>query len=416
MTREKQTLYLTRNGLLEPLGQSQVMSYLRGLSRNYPTCLVTFEKPEDLADVQAMTIARADCDAHGVSWRPKRFRRRPKLLAPAWSMVEMGWLTLMSVRRGGVQLIHARSYLPAAVAWAVNRLTGTPFIFDMRALWPEELITAGRLRRGSLLHRLLVGLEKRCLRDAAAVVSLTEAAVGYLRERYPAELEAKRVAVIPTCADLARFEVSDQPRDEQIYGCVGTVLSGWFKLDWLAMFFHAAAKHSPDARFEVVTRDDAEVVRAVLDAEETLGDRLSIFPSPPDRVHEALQRHSASAMFFTTGTSKLGSAPTRLAETLGCGVPVVANYGVGDVADIIRRYTIGVIVEDGSDAAMVTALDELETLRSDPGLPSRCRRAAEEVFSLETGTEAYLRLYAEILGPPDDAEVNSAGMWTTTAR
>ena len=34
-----------------------------------------------------------------------------------------------------------------------------------------------------------------------------------------------------------------------------------------------------------------------------------------------------------------------------CGVPVVANEGVGDVADIIRRYNVGVIVKDGSEAA-----------------------------------------------------------------
>ena len=158
-------------------------------------------------------------------------------------------------------------------------------------------------------------------------------------------------------------------------------------------------------RFEVVTRDDAETVRAALDIDGKLGDRLSIFPSASESVHEALQKQSTSVMFFTSGTSKLGSAPTRLGEALGCGVPVVANEGVGDVADIIRRYNVGVIVKDGSEAAMTAALDELEALRSDPDLPSRCRKAAEEVFSLEAGTEAYRRLYAEILGRPDCPEV-----------
>ncbi|WP_229381878.1 hypothetical protein [Spiribacter sp. 2438] len=51
----KPVLYLTRNGLLEPLGQSQVMSYLRGLSRDHAITLVTFEKPEDMADSVAIT-------------------------------------------------------------------------------------------------------------------------------------------------------------------------------------------------------------------------------------------------------------------------------------------------------------------------------------------------------------------------
>ena len=394
-------LYFTRNGLLEPLGQSQVMGYLKGLSQDHQITLITFEKPEDLADTQAMAKANADCKAHGIDWRPKNFRRSPKLLAPAWSMFEMFWSAYRAARAGEAQMIHARSYLPAAAAWAVFRLTGTPFIFDMRALWPEELIVASRLQRGSIVHKILTRLEKVCLRDAATVVSLTDAAVGYLWDQYPAELQGQRVTVIPTCADLQRFRPSDKPPSERVYGCVGTVLSGWFLMDWLSALFNTVAQKDPEARFEVVTRDDTETVRAALDIDGKLGDLLSIFPSASERVHEALQKQSTSVMFFTAETSKLGSAPTRLGEALGCGIPVIANEGVGDVADIIRRYNVGVIVKDASETAMNAALDELKPLRSDPDLPSRCRQAAEEVFSLEAGTEAYRKLYADILGRPD---------------
>ena len=42
------TLYLTRNGLMEPLGQSQVLSYLRGLSHDYEITVISHEKAEDL--------------------------------------------------------------------------------------------------------------------------------------------------------------------------------------------------------------------------------------------------------------------------------------------------------------------------------------------------------------------------------
>jgi glycosyltransferase involved in cell wall biosynthesis len=406
------TLYLTRNGLLEPLGQSQVMGYLKGLSQGHQITLITFEKPEDLADTQAIARARADCKAHGIDWRPKSFRRSPKLLAQALSMFEMFWSALKAARRGDAQLIHARSYLPAAAAWAVNRVTGTPFIFDMRALWPEELITAGRLQRGFIIHKVLTHLEKLCLRDAAAVVSLTDAAVGYLQYQYPTELQGQHIAVIPTCADLQRFKRPDKPPNERVYGCVGTVLSGWFLIDWLAALFSSVAQNDPEAQFEVVTRDEAEKVRAALDIDGKLGDRLSIFPRASESVHEALQKHSTSVMFFTSGKSKLGSAPTRLGEALGCGVPVVANEGVGDVADIIRKNNVGVIVKGGSEASMALALDELETLQSDPDLPSRCRKAAEEVFSLEAGTKAYRKLYADILGHPEAA---STAQKTTNA-
>jgi hypothetical protein len=45
---------------------------------------------------------------------------------------------------------------------------------------------------------------------------------------------------------------------------------------------------------------------------------------------------------------------------------------------------------------MRRAASELGRLLDDPELPARCRKAAEERFSLEAGVEAYQALYGEI--------------------
>lgn len=390
------TLYLTRNGLLEPLGQSQVLAYLRGLSRDYRVTLITYEKDEDRADAGRMEAMRAECERLGIRWLPQRFRPRPKVIAPALSMLRMVWLLRREVQGQGARLIHARSYIPAAVAMIVSRLTGVPFIFDMRALWPEELITAGRLRRGSALHRAIVAAERACLRRAGAVVSLTHAAVDHLNRVFPADMAGQRVAVIPTCADLDRFVPGAQKPSGRVIGCLGTVLSGWFRLDWLTSFLDVVAKRDPSAVFELTTRDDPAGVRAAIDPNGCHGDRLRIAPSAPGDVQHVLQGQTASVMFFTDGLSKLGSSPTRMAEILGCGLPVVANDGVGDVARIIRDYRVGVLAQGPDPQAMATAWSELLALLNDPDLASRCRKAAEEVFSLEAGTATYARLYDEL--------------------
>lgn len=395
MTR---TLYLTRNGLLEPLGQSQVISYLRELSRDYDVTLMTYEKAEDWADQARVAAARADCEAHGISWKPQIFRPRPKLIAPALSMLRMVWLVAREVRRQDIKLIHARSYIPAAVAGVVSRLTGAAFIFDMRALWPEELITAGRLRRGSLLHRLIAGAERAAIKHAGAVVSLTDAAVAHLEQIYPTEMAAQQVVVIPTCADLDRFVPAAALPETRKIGCLGTVLSGWFRLDWLASFVRVALTRDADLTFEITTRDDPAQVRAALDPNREFADRLTIAPSPSEKVHEVVQCQISSVMFYAGGSlSELGRSPTRMAEILGCGLPVVANEGVGDVAEIIRKYNVGVLAKSGSEEDMNAAYDDLIHLLDDPDLAARCRACAQEVFSLEAGTNAYRALYKSVL-------------------
>lgn len=392
------TLYLTRNGLLEPLGQSQVFAYLRGLSQDHAISLITFEKPEDRADTARMKLAQEVCAAHNIRWLPQEFHARPHIIAPALSMMRMTWLVWREVRGGRAGLIHARSYIPAAVAFLVHRLTGVPFIFDMRALWPEELITAGRLKRDSILHRAIVAVERACLRDAAAVVSLTHAAVAHLKSAYPAELNGQRIKVIPTCADLDRFVPKPTKQiAATVHGCIGTILSGWFRTNWLAAWLTAVGVDDPDARFDIVTRDDADDVRAALDPMGALGNRLSIGPRPSEEMPAAVRGHDLSVMFFTDGLSKLGSAPTRLAEVLGCGLPVITSDGVGDVAGIVRQNKVGVILEGHDPVQMRAALDELKVLMQDPDLPERCRATAEAVFSLEAGTEAYRGIYASIL-------------------
>lgn len=394
------TLYLTRNGLLEPLGQSQVFAYLRGLSQDHRITLVTREKAEDWADTAAVARTRAGCEELGIDWRPRPFRPRPRFIAPALDLISMTHEVWRAVRGGRAQLVHARSYIPAAVAWVVWRMTGAPFIFDMRALWPEELITAGRLRRGSWMHRRIAGVERACLRDAAGVVSLTQAALVYLQKTYPNEMAGQRVTVIPTCADLDRFVLRSSAQSApRVYGCIGTVLSGWFRLDWLTAFIADAAARDDAAQFDIVTRDDAAEMRAALDPNGTLGPRLTIGPRAPADMPAAVAKHDVSMMFYAGGeVSELGRSPTRMAEVLGTGIPLVANAGVGDVAQIVEDHRVGVLAT--GPKAMAETLDQLDHLLDDPDLSARCRTSAEEIFSLKGGTEAYAKLYKAVLNQP----------------
>ena len=392
-------LYLTRNGLLEPLGQSQIWPYLRGLSRDHRITLISFEKPADSCDPVAVQKMHHQCANHGICWIPLQFRSQPRPWAPALAIHQLALVALWQWRRRSrPQLVHARSYVPAAIALLLHRLIGVPFIFDMRALWPEELITAGHLQRGSKLHRALLWIERRCLQDSSAVVSLTQASVAYLQQKYPIELARKRIAVIPTCADLRRFQPAEQTSAATlVIGCIGTVLSGWFLIDWLRAFFEAIARADPTARFELISRDAPAVILAALHPAPAWADRLLIQSAAPAEMPAIVQRHTASVMFFTGGRSKLGSSPTRMAEVLACGRPVVANPGVGDVEQVVSQNRVGVLARGSSSAEMDNCVAELLDLLKDPDLANRCRHTAETLFSLESGTADYRQIYAEIL-------------------
>jgi glycosyltransferase involved in cell wall biosynthesis len=395
------TLYLSRTGLVEPLAQSQVLPYLKGLSEQYRITLITEERSIDWASTAKAQQLRAVCADYGIVWVPLGVSRGPRAWATVCYVFRIISVVYRLRGRESLSLIHARSYIPAAVGAFLGRRLNIPLVFDMRALWPEELITSGRLQRGSFLHRLLARLERYCLDRASSIITLTNASLAYLHGKYAAEVSGKPVRVIPTCVDLERITPgAGKAAASTVHGCIGTVLSGWFRLDWLSAWIHHVADSDDRAVFEVVTRDDHASVRQSIDPRNHLGKRLRVTSCSPEEVPSIVCGHSLSVMFYAGGeVSELGRSPTRLAEVLACGVPVVGNRGVGDVADIILSERVGVLLEGVEPRHLESALQALEQLMAEPGLKDRCRAVAVKLFSLTSGVAAYEEAYAEVLSP-----------------
>ncbi|MEG3089310.1 glycosyltransferase [Sphingomonas sp. PB4P5] len=395
-------IYISRTGMLEPLGQSQVLAYLKGLSTKHEITLISFERDADLLDRAHLSQIDAACAEHGIRWIKLRYRQKPRILASTFNLIQIIYHTAREVRSTHAKLIHARSYIPAAAAWAVSRITGTPYVFDMRSLWPEELITSGRMRRGSFLHKLIFKAERRLLSDAKIVVSLTQAGARYLQSVHPDTFSNDQLRVIPTCADLDRFTPAPEAKGPApLIGCHGSLNNGWFRVDLLAKMFDLLAARLPQARFEIITREDpAAVLAALSSALGVVPDwyaRLTISRAKASEIHERLQRQSLSMFFYASGAaSELGRSPTRMGESLGCGVPVLANEGVGDVAETIRQSQVGYVIDGEDEAALRRAADAAIVLLRDPDIAERCRQAAEKIYSLDTGVQSYQSIYHQI--------------------
>ena len=76
-------LYVAYDGMLEPLGQSQVLCYLERLARTQSIHLLSFEKSEDWEDVQEREAIAGRIKAAGIHWHPCRYHKRPSAAATA---------------------------------------------------------------------------------------------------------------------------------------------------------------------------------------------------------------------------------------------------------------------------------------------------------------------------------------------
>jgi glycosyltransferase involved in cell wall biosynthesis len=386
-------LYMSYDGALEPLGRSQVVPYLVGLAaRGASVTLMSFEKPADLAGAERARL-RDELARAGVRWIPLVYHKRPTLAATAWDLACGTVVAATVVIRSRIGIVHARSYVVALIAWLLKRTLGVRFVFDMRGFWPDERVEGGLWRRGRV-YRVVKWLERRFLRDADEVVTLTERARATV-EHWDG-LTAPHVTVIPTCVDLARFRVA--PRRARaggrtlVYtGSLGT----WYELPAMLRFAELASERAGSVRFVVVTRnlDEVERVRAAT----RLGrDQLVAVSAAPAEVPRWLAEADAGLAFYKPGWARQATCPTKVGEYLATGLPVVVNDAVGDMAAIVGGSRAGVVLSEFSDAALTAALDALDDLLRDPDVTARCRRVAETHFSLEEGVERYAAIYRRL--------------------
>lgn len=391
-------LYISYDGMLEPLGQSQVLAYQERLAPGAQLHLLSFEKPEDWANADARHAVEQGIKAAGIKWHPRRYHKRPSAVATAFDILVGIASGLWVILRHRIAVVHARSYVSAVMALALKKLTGVRFLFDMRGFWADERVDGDLWPRDGWMYRVAKWFERHFLLNADHVISLTQAAVRemesfpYLHGRMPP------VTVIPTCADLSRFKPLPVKRESFVLGYVGSA-GTWYEFDAAVACFAELLRQKPDARFLIINRNEHEYIRERLLAGGVPLDAVELRPATHAEVPHQIARMHAGVFFIKPLFSKQASAPTKLGEFLGCGIPCLANSGVGDMAEILEGKLVGIALDDFKPESLRHGLTRLLKLVETEGIQSRCIAAADKHFSLTEGVARYAQVYARLTEP-----------------
>jgi glycosyltransferase involved in cell wall biosynthesis len=126
-------------------------------------------------------------------------------------------------------------------------------------------------------------------------------------------------------------------------------------------------------------------------------DQFSMLSVPARLVPSYLAAADAGLSFIKRCVSKLASSPTKNAEYLACGLPLIINAGIGDSDALVNEWKAGVLLEDFTDAEYSRIGSAIETMVAQPGVRTSARDVAERVFDLETvGVERYAALYERV--------------------
>lgn len=408
------TLYLCYFGLREPLVQTQVLPYLRELAAGgLKVSLLTFEPDfKKKWNDEQINAARAALSGQGISWHVLPYHKSPSVPATFYDVLNGARFIHGIVRRERIDVLHARSHVPATMGAIVKNLSGgrVKLLFDIRGFFPEEYTDAGVWKENGGLYHTVKRVERWLLNKSDGFVVLSEKARQILfAESAESGFDKfnRPVEVIPCCVDLQKFEAANEVARREVREklrldgrrvivYVGS-LGSWYLGDEMADLMAAAREQDPQTFALVLTQSPPELMTERLKRRGFTDDDFLVTRVSPAEMPRYLSAADVALSFIKACYSKLSSSPTKIAEYLAAGLPIITNGGVGDVAEVIEADKVGAVVEDFSRASYLKVLQEIEILRQKGDLAAKCRESARRRFDLsEVGGAKYRFLYQRL--------------------
>ena len=408
MTQNTNILYLSYDGMTDPLGQSQVLPYLIGLSKEgYSFHLISFEKEERFAKFRD-TIQKI-CDDAGIIWHPLSYTKKPPLFSTMYDVQRMKKLAHGLNKRYNFSIVHCRSYISALVGLGMKKRFGTKFLFDMRGFWADERIDGGIWNISNPVFKSVYNYFKKkeleFFTEADHNISLTHCGKEEILSWEQFKSTQPEITVIPCCVDLDLFDPKkidpaqqELLRDElgigesdRILGYVGSI-GTWYMLPEMLDFYKELSRKDPTLKFLFVTGESADHIRSHALKKGIPAEKILVYSCLHKDVPLYISLFDLSVFFIRPTFSKKASSPTKQGELMAMGIPLFCNAGVGDTDKIVNEYRAGYVIQQ-LDERHYKEIPELDSCFD----RSETIKGAREFYGLEEGVRNYERIYATML-------------------
>lgn len=414
---KKNILFLSTDGLTDPLGQSQILPYLTRLSEfHYQITIISAEKPINFET--GKQEINSLCAGSNIKWQPVNYKNKPPVvgtLLMLWSMLK---LAKEIQKTSEFKLIHCRSYLAGIIGLRLKAQWSVPMIFDMRGLWADERIDGNIWSLSNplfgFIYKLMKRAEIKLISESDAIISLTNKAIPVLQKLNKNSVSHQFTQVIPCCADTSVFnpEAIDFPdksgirlrlglKENDFVLCYQGSLSTWYLPMEMLTFFKRLQKKINNAKLLIITKEAPQPFINMARELGIKGDDIIFTKGNRSEMPLLISLSTLAICFIKPTFSKIASSPVKVGEILSMGIPVVCNKGIGDLDDQMNSTGAGVICqgfnETAYDDAIIKAIDL--TKNKTPGF---FRNAALELFDLSKGVELYKAVYDRLLIRNDD--------------
>ena len=405
----KKILFISYDVMTDPLGQSQVIPYLAGLTKyGYEFTILSCDKPDLFKKYKANIIN--SLKPYPIKWVSIPYHKTPPVLSSVYDVHNLKIKAAKLHRLINFDMVHTRPGLPALLGLWMKKRWGIKFLNDIREFYADSRVEGGMWNTNFFWYRSIYSFFKRKESEAVfendGIVCLTNAAEKIIQS-WPQYKKEIPLTVIPCSVSLELFnpeKINSSSKtklknelgikdDDFIISYLGSI-GGWYLTDELMQFYKILSDKIPKAKFLFISPNGHDVIARVAEKVNLPPDKIIARSSQRNEVPTLLSLSKFSVFFIRPCYSKTSSSPTKHGEIMAMGIPVITNSGVGVVEEIVDKYQAGFVLKQLNKEEFLRVTDLLASgIMFDKAL---IRQGAQEFYALEKATEKYSQVYHQI--------------------
>lgn len=404
----KKILYITYNGLCDPLGRSQILPYLTHCADTNQIDIISFEKQkvfdENKEHIKSLIPQQ-------ITWHPISFSTKIPFISKLWDIFKFRKKIRKILKTKSIQIVHARSYIPAfAVLSFLKKNSALKFIFDIRGFWIDERIDEQRWKINNFITilaiRFLRKLEIKAYQRANIVIALSEKAIPIIEKKM--QVARKDIILIPCAVDTKLFnpEIVDQnkveqlrkelnlPQPENVLLYSGS-LGGLYLTDELFLFYSKYKEVNKNSKLLLLTNTKKETIQNQMNKFGIESTDLVFQFVSREEMPLYLSLSKIAIQFIKPSFSKIASSPTKLAEYMSMGLFVISNTEIGDINNILSNPKHGILIDNFENESIENVINKIQETKNQWDKTS-IRNYALEHFSLREHAATYKKIYQDL--------------------
>ena len=390
----KPFIYLTHDGVLDHIGQSQIFPYLKIYSRQTKVFLISFEKNENIQKALKLKNSK-ECE--NIHWLILNYHKN--IFLKIIDFLKLLIKVIFVIKKYKLSLIHCRSYFPTLAVYFISFFFKIKYIFDIRDFWADEGI---EIKKYKFIYRFVKKIEGRLINKSAHIVCLTNTAKNYIFSKYNVDLS--KITVIPCGTDFDLFNRKKLNKSTLLkifrdlrlknkkvllyYGSLGEN----YLVNKMVKLFKYLKSDNKDWIFMFLINNAHSQLENILKKNNLQKRDFRILKSSRIDLPNYLFFADISVFFYRSGMRSIGCSPTKLADLFAMNIPIVTSSNLGDMKYIISLTKNNSLLIDRLYRSKV--LEGIKKILFNKSFVQI--RKNSSYYNYRYGTRKYMKIYRDI--------------------